>query len=151
MIFEECFGQFFMICVYFNFGIDYEVVVEWLVSNYYVGGICFFQGIFVVQVSLINCYQEKVCIFMMIVIDGEWGLNMCMKIVMLFLCQLMLGVICNNDFIYEMGQEVVWQMKCVGVYVNFVLVVDVNNNLNNFVIGICFFGEDCVNVVFKGV
>ena len=151
MTFEERLGQLFMIRAHSNLGTDHEAAVERLVSNYHVGGICFFQGTPAAQVSLINRYQEKARIPMMIAIDGEWGLNMRMKTVMPFPRQLMLGAIRNNDLIYEMGQEVARQMKRVGVHVNFAPVVDVNNNPNNPVIGTRSFGEDRVNVALKGV
>lgn len=83
-------------------------------------------------------------------IDGEWGLGMCMKFsIISFLWQFILGVIQDNSLIYEMGIEIVWQMKLAGIYVNFVLVVDVNNNVVNLVINNCFFGEDWMNVVAK--
>ena len=102
MTFEERLGQLFMIRAHSNLGTEHEAAVERLVSNYHVGGICFFQGTPAAQVSLINRYQEKARIPMMIAIDGEWGLNMRMKTVLPFPRQLMLGAIRNNDLIYEM-------------------------------------------------
>ena len=48
---------------------------------------------------------------------------------------MMLGAVQDNRLLYEMGREVAWQCRRLGVHVNFAPVADVNNNPSNPVIG----------------
>lgn len=151
MNFEQRLGQLFMIRAHSNLGSNHEAAVERLIRDYHVGGLCFFQGTPEAQIRLINRYQAKANLPIMVAMDAEWGLNMRMKSVQDFPRQLMLGAIRNNGLIYELGSEIARQMHRVGVHVNFAPVVDVNNNANNPVIGTRSFGEDRLNVAIKGV
>ena len=64
--------------------------------------------------------------------------------------QLTLGAIQDNRLIYDFGAEVAHQCKETGVHLNYVPVVDVNNNPNNPVINMRSFGENKYKVTEKG-
>ena len=53
-----------------------------------------------------------------------------------------LGAIQHDSLIYRMGKEIGFQLKRLGVHVNFAPVADVNNNPDNPVINYRSFGED---------
>lgn len=149
---DERIGQLFMIRAHSNLGPEHVQHVERLVKEYHVGGMCFFQGTPAGHLRLINRYQALSKLPLMMAIDGEWGLGMRMKkTTVSYPKQLMLGAIRDNHLIYDMGREIARQMKRIGLHVNFAPVVDVNNNINNPVIGTRSFGEDKINVAIKGI
>ena len=63
--------------------------------------------------------------------------------------QLTLGAVRDNELIYDMGKEVAYELKRLGIHWNFAPVVDVNNNPKNPVINNRSFGEDRNNVAAK--
>ena len=122
------------------------------IQKYHVGGICFFQGSPKRQVELTNEYQAISKTPLLISIDGEWGLGMRFpESAISFPRQLTLGAIQDNSIIEEFGEEVAYQMKNMGIHINFAPVVDVNNNIKNPVINDRSFGEDKYNVTAKSL
>lgn len=148
---DERLGQLFMLRAHSDLGQDHIDKIKRLISEYKVGGLCFFQGTPEKQIELINEYQKLAGpVPLLIAIDAEWGLGMRMKeSAISFPQQLMLGAIQDNRLIYEMGKEVARQLKAVGVRFNFAPVADVNNNPANPVINMRSFGEDPMNVAVK--
>lgn len=148
---EQRLGQLFMIRAHSDLGADHIAKVERLIKKYHVGSLCFFQGTPEKQVELSNRYQKlSPHVPLMVAIDGEWGLGMRMKASTIsFPQQLMLGAIQDNRLIYEMGKEIAFHLRRIGVQVNFAPVADVNNNANNPVINFRSFGEDRYNVAVK--
>ncbi len=150
MSIDEKIGQLFMIRAHSDKGPAHIAQVEQYIKKYKIGGLCFFQGTPSKQAELTNNYQKLSDIPLMIGIDGEWGLGMRFpKSAMSFPRQLMLGAIQDNHLIYEMGEEVAYQLKRIGIQVNFAPVADVNNNPNNPVINDRSFGENPNNVASK--
>ena len=150
MSMDEMIGQLFMIRAHSDKGPDHIAEVKRQIKDLKVGGLCFFQGSPEKQAKLTNEYQKISDIPLMIAIDGEWGLGMRFpKSCISFPKQLTLGAIKNNDVIYEMGAEIAYQLKRIGVHLNFAPVVDVNNNPSNPVIHNRSFGEDIFNVSAK--
>ncbi|MEZ5041419.1 MAG: glycoside hydrolase family 3 N-terminal domain-containing protein [Saprospiraceae bacterium] len=149
---DERLGQLFMIRAHSDKGAEHIAQVEAQIKKYKVGGLCFFQGTPSKQIELINRYQQLAQpLPLMVAIDGEWGLGMRMKSSTIsFPRQLMLGAIQNNELIYDMGKEIAYQMKRVGININFAPDIDVNNNAANPVINTRSFGEDRYNVTAKG-
>ncbi len=147
---DERIGQLFMVRAHSNKGADHEKSVQELVEKYHVGGLCFFQGTPRKQAELLNRYQAKARLPMMVSMDAEWGLGMRFKEAGIsFPRQLALGAVSDNRLIYDMGAEVARQCKRLGVHVNFAPVVDINNNPDNPVINDRSFGEDRYNVTAK--
>jgi len=148
---KERIGQLFMIRAHSNLGKDHIEQVQKQISEYYVGGLCFFQGTPEKQLELTKTYQKlSQKIPLMIAIDGEWGLGMRFKQnIINYPRNLMLGAIDDNNLIYSFGRTIGRHLKRIGVHINFGPVVDVNNNPGNPVINDRSFGEDKYNVVTK--
>ena len=146
---EEKIGQLLMYPAYSNKDEKHVKEIEYLIENYKIGGLIFMQGDPISQVELINNYQQKSKIPLLIAMDAEWSLSMRLKNTILYPRQMMLGAIRDNQLIYEMGSEFARQLKRTGVHVNFAPVIDVNNNSFNPVINCRSFGEDKYNVAEK--
>lgn len=150
MTLEQKIGQLMMVRAHSDKGEDHINYVKKLVKDHYVGSVCFFQGTPLKQAELTNEYQKLARLPLIVAIDGEWGLGMRFKKdVISYPRQLTLGAISNNDLIYQMGKEVAYELKRIGIHLNFAPVVDVNNNPSNPVINNRSFGEDKYNVAAK--
>ena len=151
MSLEERLGQLIMIRAQSNWDKDKIEALDQLIQQYYVGGLCFFQGTPERQVELTNRFQQlSKNVPLLIAMDAEWGLNMRFKeLVMSFPHQLTLGAIKDNSLLYEMGKEVARQCQRMGIHINFAPVADINNNPGNPVISDRSFGEDRYNVAAK--
>jgi beta-N-acetylhexosaminidase len=148
---DERLGQLFMIRAHSDKGSEYEHAVEDIIRTYRVGGLCFFQGTPERQAELTNRYQA-LCdsLPLLISMDAEWGLGMRLReSTISYPKQIMLGAICDNRLIYDMGRDLARQCRRLGVHINFAPVADVNNNPANPVINDRSFGEDRNNVAAK--
>jgi len=121
---------------------DYNATLLEQIKKYQVGGLCFFQGGPVRQANLTNRAAAVSKIPLMISIDGEWGLGMRLDSVLLFPRQMALGAGNDLEGIYAMGAQIAKQCKRMGIHVNFVPCVDVNNNPKNPVINSRSFGAE---------
>jgi beta-N-acetylhexosaminidase len=120
-----------------------------LVSKYNVGGIIFFQGGPTNTANYSNKLQSLAKTPLFMGIDGEWGLAMRTDSTIVYPKQMMLGALENDHLIYQMGADIAWQLKRMGLHTNFSPVVDVNNNPRNPVINTRSFGENKDNVFAK--
>ena len=150
MSIDEKIGQLFMVAAYSNKGQEHIDKINYLIKNYHIGGLIFFQGGPVRQANLTNKYQINSKIPLLIAADWEWGLAMRLDSTIRYPRQMMLGAIQNNQLIYEMGVEIAKQCNRIGTQVNFAPVIDINNNPKNPVIGSRSFGENRENVANKG-
>ena len=116
--------------------------IDSMVRLYHVGGILFFQGSPVSEVTLTNYGQKLSKIPFFVAMDAEWGVGMRLDSVILFPKQMTLGAIKNDSLIYRMGLEIARQCKILGININFAPVVDINNNPSNPVIHMRSFGEE---------
>lgn len=147
--FKEKVGQLF---IYTIAPIDTKRNLELLheaVETHKVGGLLFSGGKMQTQVELTNRAQKQAKVPVMITFDGEWGLAMRLRGTPVFLRNMVLGCIRDNQLIYEYGSEVARQCRQIGVQVNFAPVADVNINPKNPVINTRSFGEDLVQVADK--
>lgn len=144
-------GQLFMIRAHSNLGEDHIKSVKDAITNYHVGGLCFFQGTPMRQAELTNTYQKlSADLPLLIAMDAEWGLEMRFKTdVIKYPRNLTLGAIEDDMLIYKTGRAIGRQLKRIGVHINFGPVVDINNNADNPVINDRSFGENKYNVVTK--
>ncbi len=148
---DQKIGQLFMIGAYSNRDSIHFKEVSKLITNYHVGGLCFFQGGPMRQSQQTNYYQAKAKIPLLISIDGEWGLSMRLDSVVKYPKQMAMGAISDNQLIYDFGKETARQFKRIGIHLNFAPVIDVNNNPKNPVINDRSFGEDKYRVAAKGI
>lgn len=139
---DERIAQLFMVAAFSNKDSKHEEEIASLVSQYNIGGLIFFQGSPVRQARMTNLYQLKAKTPLVIGMDAEWGLGMRLDSTIDYPRQMMLGALQDPDLIYEMGRDIAYQMKRMGMHINFAPVVDVNNNPENPVISNRSFGEN---------
>lgn len=151
MSLREKIGQLLMVAAYSNKGEAHLQELEQLISNYCIGGIIFFQGGPIRQVQMTNRLQKLSPIPLWIAIDGEWGLGMRLDSTLSYPRQMTLGALRQEAYLYEMGKQVAEQCRRMGIHINFAPVVDINNNINNPVIGYRSFGENKYRVAAKGL
>ncbi len=148
---DERTGQLFMVAAYSNKDSAHIKRIEGLITNNKIGGLIFMQGGPLRQAELINSYQKRSKVPLMVSIDGEWGLAMRLDSVVKYPWQMTLGAIQDDQLIYEMGVDIGEQCKRLGIHVNFAPVVDVNVNPKNPIINARSFGENRENVADKGI
>lgn len=147
---EERVGQLLMIRAHSDLGERHITGVRNQIEKFHVGGLCFFQGTPQGHAGLIQQYQERSRIPLMIAMDAEWGGGMRFKDAgFSFPRQMMLGAVQDNSLLYRMGLVIADQLLGVGIHVNFAPVVDINNNPLNPVINDRSFGEDRYDVTAK--
>jgi len=151
MTIEEQIGQLFMIAAWSNKGEEHKKQIENLIKEHNIGGLIYFQGGPKRQFALNKNYQGKSKIPLLIGMDAEWGLSMRLDSTLKYPYQMTLGAIQNDTLIYDMGKSIAYQLKNLGVHVNFAPVADVNNNSENPVINYRSFGENVRNVSVKSL
>lgn len=148
---DERIAQLFMVAAYSNRDSAHQLEIEKLIAEQKIGGLIFFQGGPIRQANLTNAYQAKSKVPLLVSIDAEWGLAMRLDSTMKFPKQMTLGAISDNNLIYQMGEQIAFQCKRMGVHVNLAPVADVNNNAENPVINYRSFGEDKYKVANKAI
>jgi beta-N-acetylhexosaminidase len=151
MSLEEKVGQLFMIETYSNKSQRYYQSIQEKIQKYHLGGLIFFQGTAPVQARLTNEYQALSKTPLFIGMDAEWGLGMRLENTTSFPKQITLGAIKDNSLIEKMGEEIGWEMKRLGVHINFAPVADINTNPENPVINYRSFGESKEDVTNKAL
>ncbi len=146
---EDRIAQMMMVQAYSNMSEAHEKSVSKMITKYHVGGVAFFQGDPISQARLTNTFQEQSRTPLLVAIDGENGLGMRLKNTISYPQQMALGAIADDALLYQMGQDIAWQMKRLGVHLNFAPVADVNNNPSNPVINTRSFGENPEHVAQK--
>lgn len=149
MTLEEKIGQLIMIPAYSNRDATHTDEILDIIEKYGPGGIIFFQGGPSRQAAMVNEFQEKSKIPLVIAMDAEWGLAMRLDSTLRYPRQMMLGALQEDELIYQMGYDIGRQMRRLGVHVNFAPVVDINNNPDNPVINFRSFGELRERVAIK--
>ena len=142
MSLDQQIGQLIHVAAWSNKGADHEHEIIRQINEHHLGGLIFFQGNPKHQAELVNLYQSKSKVPLMISIDGEWGLGMRLEGCESFPYQMTLGAIQDLELIEEMGKVIARQMKRVGVTLNHAPVIDVNTNPENPVINFRSFGQD---------
>lgn len=128
----------------------YDINVDDLIRDFNIGGVVFFRSDVISQANKTNYWNSMAKTPLMIAIDAEWGLGMRLKNTIKYPLQMTLGAITNDSSLYEMGLQIGWQCKRMGIHMNYAPVVDVNSNALNPVIGMRSFGENPNLVARKG-
>ncbi|MVN90401.1 glycoside hydrolase family 3 protein [Mucilaginibacter aquatilis] len=144
-------SQLFFIRAHTNKGKAYSDSVARVIKKEQPGGIVFFQGGPVRQAALTNEYQKLSPIPLLVAMDGEWGLGMRLDSTTSYPYQMTLGAIQDEKLIKQMGREIAYDFKRLGLHINFAPVVDVNNNPNNPVINYRSFGDDKYKVSMRSI
>jgi len=122
-------------------------------SDYKVGGVCFFVGTADRQASMTRRFQRDAKVPLLVCIDGEWGLGMRLKDMYSFPRNAKFGLLdpYADSIVYYMGAEIGRQCRMMGIHINFAPVVDINSNPKNPVIGTRSFGIDRERVSQLGI
>ncbi|NBC24716.1 MAG: hypothetical protein GVX78_03780 [Bacteroidetes bacterium] len=79
MTVEERVGQLMMVRAHSDLGPKHIAAIKEFVSDYKVGGLCFFQGTPQRQAELTRDYQSLARVPLLVSIDAEWGTGMRFK------------------------------------------------------------------------
>ena len=148
---DEKIGQLYIVALYNNRGEEEIQKIRNLVEKEKIGGLILMQDNAEKHIQLLNEFQGKSRVKMMIGIDGEWGLFQRFPAAHKFPWAMTLGAIQDNSLIYEMTSKIAEDCKRMGIYWDFASVVDVNTNPANPIIGNRSFGSDINNVIAKGL
>lgn len=118
-----------------------------------VGGVCFFVGTARHTLPLIKRFQSISKVPLLVCIDAEWGLGMRLADCYSFPKNGDFGLLPRemDTLLYDMGREIGFQCRNMGIHVNFAPVVDVNSNPDNPVIGPRSFSADPERVAQLGI
>lgn len=144
---DEKLGQLFIVALYVNRGEEEINKVRNLVVNEKLGGLILMQDDAARHIALLNEFQSKSKVPMMIGMDAEWGLFQRIAAAKKFPWAMTLGAIQDKSLITEMSAKIAEDAKRMGVNWDFAPVVDVNTNPNNPIIGNRSFGSEVNNVV----
>ena len=142
-------GQLFMVGMSSLPDCSDDELLETLVRDYHVGNIICMRGHAQRQKHKTTHLQSIATEPLLVGMDAEWGPNMRCSDAAPFPKQLALGAITDNHLIYEIGQEIGRQCKALGVHLNFAPVVDINDNMQNPIIGSRAFGDNQYHVSLK--
>ncbi len=144
---DEKLGQLFIVALYTNKGENHIEEVRNIVHTEKIGGLILMQDDAAREINLVNEFQAKAKIPLMIGMDAEWGVFQRIPTAHKFPWAMTLGAIQDKNLIAEMAAKIAEDCKRMGVNWDFAPVVDVNTNPNNPIIGNRSFGSEVNNVV----
>ncbi|MFP3834976.1 glycoside hydrolase family 3 protein [Chryseobacterium sp. SIMBA_028] len=144
---DEKLGQLFIVALYTNKGEDYINQVRSIVVNDKIGGLILMQDDAAREINLVNEFQQKSKIPLMIGMDAEWGLFQRITTAHKFPWAMTLGAIQDKNLVYQMSAKIAEDCHRMGINWDFAPVVDVNTNPNNPIIGNRSFGSEVSNVI----
>lgn len=144
---DEKLGQLFIVALYTNKGEDFINNIRKIVVDDKIGGLILMQDDPTRHINLVNEFQSKSKIPMMIGMDAEWGIYQRIAVAHKFPWAMTLGAIQDKSLVYKMAQKIAEDCKRMGVNWDFAPTVDVNTNPNNPIIGNRSFGSEVPNVV----
>ncbi|KMQ66086.1 glycoside hydrolase [Chryseobacterium angstadtii] len=144
---DEKLGQLFIVALYTNKGEDYINQIRNIVINDKIGGLILMQDDAAREINLVNEFQQKSRVPMMIGMDAEWGLFQRIATAYKFPWAMTLGAIQDKNLIYQMSAKIAEDCHRMGINWDFAPVVDVNTNPSNPIIGNRSFGSEVDNVI----
>ncbi|MCQ9637418.1 glycoside hydrolase family 3 protein [Chryseobacterium sp. WG23] len=144
---DEKLGQLFIVALYTNKGEDYINQVRNIVTSDKIGGLILMQDDAAREISLVNEFQQKSKVPLMIGMDAEWGLFQRIATAHKFPWAMTLGAIQDKNLIYQMSAKIAEDCHRMGINWDFAPVVDVNTNPDNPIIGNRSFGSEVNNVI----
>lgn len=144
---NEKLGQLFIVALYTNKDESHINQVRNIVVNDKIGGLILMQDDAAREINLVNEFQQKSKVPLMIGMDAEWGLYQRIAAAHKFPWAMTLGAIQDKNLIYQMASKIAEDCKRMGINWDFAPVVDVNTNPNNPIIGNRSFGSEVNNVI----
>lgn len=144
---DEKLGQLFIVALYTNKDDSHINQVRNIVINDKIGGLILMQDDAAKEINLVNEFQQKSKVPLMIGMDAEWGVYQRIAAAHKFPWAITLGAIQDKNLIYQMSSKIAEDCKRMGINWDFAPVVDVNTNPNNPIIGNRSFGSEVQNVI----
>ncbi len=144
---DEKLGQLFIVALYTNRGENEISSVRNIITNDKIGGLILMQDDAAREINLVNEFQQKSKIPLMIGMDAEWGLYQRIPTAHKFPWAMTLGAIQDKKLIEQMSAKIAEDCRRMGINWNFAPVVDVNTNPDNPIIGNRSFGSEVNNVI----
>ncbi|WP_336704559.1 glycoside hydrolase family 3 protein [Chryseobacterium indologenes] len=144
---DEKLGQLFIVALYTNRGEEYISQVRNIVTNDKIGGLILMQDDAAKEINLVNEFQQKSKVPLMIGMDAEWGIYQRIATAHKFPWAMTLGAIQDKNLVYQMAAKIAEDCKRMGINWDFAPVVDVNTNPDNPIIGNRSFGSEVSNVI----
>lgn len=144
---DEKLGQLFIIALYTNKGENEINNVRNIVINDKIGGLILMQDDAAREINLVNEFQQKSKVPLMIGMDAEWGVFQRIATAHKFPWAMTLGAIQDKNLIYQMSAKIAEDCHRMGINWDFAPVVDVNTNPDNPIIGNRSFGSEVNNVI----
>ncbi|HAV02555.1 MAG TPA: glycoside hydrolase, partial [Chryseobacterium sp.] len=144
---EDKLGQLFIVALYTNKGEEHIQQVRHLVEKEHIGGLILMQDDAERHIQLVNEFQQKSPIPLMIGMDAEWGVYQRIAAAHKYPWAITLGAIQDKNRITEMAASIARDCQRMGVNWDFAPVADVNTNPKNPIIGNRSFGSEPQNVI----
>ena len=144
---DQKLGQLFIVALYTNKGEDHISNVRRIVEQEQIGGLILMQDDAAREITLVNEFQSKSKVPLMIGMDAEWGLFQRIAAAHKFPWAMTLGAIQDKNLITKMAAKIAEDSKRMGINWDFAPVVDVNTNPDNPIIGNRSFGSEVQNVI----
>lgn len=144
---DEKLGQLFIVALYTNKGENEINTVRKIVVNDKIGGLILMQDNAAREINLVNEFQQKSKVPLMIGMDAEWGVFQRLPTAHKYPWAMTLGAIQDKKLIEQMSAKIAEDCHRMGINWDFAPVVDVNTNPNNPIIGNRSFGSEVSNVV----
>lgn len=144
---EEKLGQLFIVALYTNKDEAHISQIRTMVTNEKIGGLILMQDDAAREINLVNEFQSRSKVPLMIGMDAEWGVFQRIAKAYKYPWAITLGAIQDKNLIHDMASKIAEDCKRMGINWDFAPVVDVNTNPNNPIIGNRSFGSDVGNVV----
>lgn len=148
---EDKLGQLFIVALYTNKDQAHINSVRNLVETEKIGGIILMQDDATMEINLVNEFQSKSKVPLMVGMDAEWGVYQRIAKAYKFPWAITLGAIQDKNLVYQMAAKIAEDCKRMGINWDFAPVVDVNTNPNNPIIGNRSFGSTVDNVTEKAL
>ncbi len=143
---DEKLGQLFIVALYTNKGEEFINNIRNIVVQDKIGGLILMQDDAAREIELVNEFQAKSKVPLLIGMDAEWGLFQRINTAYKLPWAITLGAIQDKSLITEMSAQIAKDSKRMGINWDFAPVVDVNTNPKNPIIGNRSFGSDVNNV-----
>ena len=143
----ERLGQLFIVALYTNKDEAHISQIRNIVLNDKIGGLILMQDDAAREINLVNEFQSKSKVPLMIGMDAEWGVFQRIAKAHKYPWAITLGAVQDKNLIHDMAAKIAEDCRRMGINWDFAPVVDVNTNPNNPIIGNRSFGSDVNNVV----
>ena len=112
---DEKLGQLFIVALYTNKDENHINQVRNIVTNDKIGGLILMQDDAAREINLVNEFQQKSKVPLMIGMDAEWGLYQRINTAHKFPWAMTLGAIQDKDLIYKMAAKIAEDCKRMGI------------------------------------